>query len=108
MPATVPYHRTEHGPTDRLTPIYYMEPVCGVDSLPTEYVDITDFIDIKRKMLEQHESQVRWLKDHDGMDFVDMVVTMAKFRGYQCDTGYVEGFTRCSSYHKLSTRRLLP
>lgn len=65
-------------------------------------------MDTKMKMMDCHESQVKWLKDHDNMDFLDMARTMSRFRGYQCDTGYAEGFTYCSTYHKLSTRRLLP
>lgn len=108
MAATVLHHHTKHEFYGRLTPLYFMEPLCGVNSLPVEYVDITDFIEIKIKMMECHESQVRWLKDHDSMDFLDMARTMAKFRGYQCDTGYAEGFSYCSAYHKLSTKRVLP
>jgi Uncharacterized proteins, LmbE homologs len=108
MAATVTHHHTRHECFGRLTPLYYMEPICGVNSLPVEYVDITDFIDTKMNMMNCHESQVKWLKDHDNMDFLDMARTMARFRGYQCDTGYVEGFTYCSTYHKLSTKRLLP
>ncbi len=108
MAATVARHQTKHEFYGKLTPLYYMEPVCGVNSLPVEYVDITDFMDTKMKMMDCHESQVKWLKDHDNMDFLDMARTMSRFRGYQCDTGCAEGFTYCSTYHKLSTRRLLP
>lgn len=108
MAATVPHHHTKYDFYPKLTPIYYMEPVCGVNSVPTEYVDITEFIDIKLQMLAKHESQHKWLKDHDDMDFLDMVRTMSRFRGYQCDTGYAEGFTYCAAYHKLMTKRLLP
>jgi Uncharacterized proteins, LmbE homologs len=108
MAATVTHHHTKNEFYPRLTPIYYMEPACGVNSLPTEYVDITDFIETKIKMMACHESQIKWMLDHDNMDFLDLGRTMAKFRGYQCDTGYAEGFTYCATYHKLATRRLLP
>jgi LmbE family N-acetylglucosaminyl deacetylase len=108
MAATVPHHKTEHGHFGKLTPLYYMEPTAGVNSLPEEYVDITDFIDIKLEMLGKHKSQHKWLLEHDGMDVIDLARTLAKLRGYQCDTGYAEGFTSCKQYHKISTRRLLP
>jgi len=108
MAATVPHHVTKYDFYPKLTPIYYMEPVCGVNSLPTEYVDISGFLDTKLKMMACHESQIKWLLDHDNMDFLDLAKTMAKFRGYQCDTGYAEGFTYCAAYHKLTTVRLLP
>lgn len=108
MAASVPHYYTEHEFYPRIVPIYYMEPACGVNSLPSEYVDITGYIDIKLNMLGKHESQLKWLRDHDNMDVLDLAKTMSKFRGYQCDTGYAEGFNYCKAYHKLSTKRLLP
>lgn len=108
MAASVSHHHTKHDYYPKITPIYYMEPACGVNSFPTEFVDITDFIDIKLQMISKHESQYIWLKDHDNMDFVDMAKTLSKLRGYQCDTGFAEGFTNCAVYHKLCTKRLLP
>lgn len=108
MAATVPHHKTEYGHYGKLTPLYYMEPAVGVNSCPEEYVDITEFIEIKIEMLGKHVSQHKWLWDHDGMDMLDLSRTMSRLRGYQCDTGHAEGFTHCRQYHKLSTRRLLP
>lgn len=108
MAATVSHHHTQHAFYSKITPIYYMEPACGVNSNPIEFVDISDVIDIKLNMVAKHESQIKWLLDHDNMDFIDMVKTMSKFRGYQCDTNYVEGFSYCQTYHKLITRRMLP
>ena len=108
MAATAPHHKTEYGHFNRLTPLYYMEPVAGVHSLPEEYVDISGFIDLKLDMLGKHESQHQWLKEHDNMDVLDLARTLARLRGYQCDVKYAEGFTHCKQYHKLSTRRLLP
>jgi N-acetylglucosamine malate deacetylase 1 len=108
MAATVPHHKTGNPYYPRLTPIYYMEPVSGIGSLPEEYVDISEFIEIKLDMLKKHVSQHQWLRDHDGMDVVDLCRTMARFRGYQCGVAYAEGFTSRREYHKLATRRLLP
>jgi len=59
-------------------------------------------------MLGKHESQHKWLREHDRMDVLDLARTLSKLRGYQCDTGYAEGFVSCRQYHKLTTRRLLP
>ena len=42
--------------------------------MPTEYVDITDEIDLKLEMLECHESQLKWMREHDNIDFADMVI----------------------------------
>lgn len=108
MAATVPHHRTEHPNVEKMTPLFYMEPTAGVNSFPEEFVDITDFIGVKLEMLAKHVSQHKWLREHDGMDVLDLARTLSRLRGYQCDTGHAEGFTYCRQYHKLTTRRLLP
>ena len=75
---------------------------------PTEYVDVTDHIDKKLQMLEWHESQVVWMRDHDGIDFPDMVKTCSRYRGYQCGAQYAEAFSQCMVYPKPTVRRMLP
>lgn len=89
-------------------PIYYMDTLAGVNFQPTEYVDITDEIDLKIRMLECHESQLVWMRDHDGIDFADMVRTCSRYRGYQCGAAYAEGFRMQASYLKGTAKRLLP
>ena len=74
----------------------------------TEYVDISDEIDLKLKMLECHESQIVWMREHDGIDFPDLVRTCSRYRGYQCGAEYAEGFRQCQVYLKGTTKRLLP
>lgn len=106
--ATLPNYepKTEH--PARLVPIFYMDTLAGVDFVPTEFVDITDEIDLKIEMLECHKSQLVWMKEHDGIDFADMVRTCSKYRGYQCGVKYAEGFRKCNVYLKNTTKRLLP
>lgn len=43
-------------------------------------------------MLNCQESQVGWIRDHDGIDFPDMIKTCSRYGGYQCDAAYAEGF----------------
>ena len=59
-------------------------------------------------MLECHESQLKWMRDHDHIDFADFVRTCAKFRGLQCGAAYAEAFTQCSVWPKMTYKRLLP
>lgn len=92
----------------KLVPIFYMDTLAGVNFNPTIFVDVTETIDLKLKMLNCHESQVVWMKDHDGIDFLDMVKTCSKYRGYQCGVDFAEGFTSCQVYLKGTTKRLLP
>lgn len=101
-------YSSENGAPAKLVPIYYMDTLAGVNFNPTEYVDISDVIDLKIQMLECHKSQLVWMREHDGIDFADMVKTCSKYRGYQCGAEYAEGFRQCQAYLKGTTKRLLP
>lgn len=106
--ATVPHYEATEKNAAKLVPIYYMDPPAGVNVIPTEYVDISDEIELKLQMLECHESQIKWMREHDGIDFADMVRVSSRYRGYQCGAEYAEGFTHCNVYLKNTTKRLLP
>lgn len=106
--ATLPNYHTNVPGAANMVPIYYMDTLAGVNFNPTEFVDVTDFIEQKLQMLECHESQVVWMRDHDGIDFPDMVRTCSRYRGYQCGANYAEGFRQCQVYLKGTTKRLLP
>ena len=96
------------GDPAKVVPIYYMDTLAGVNFVPDEFVDISEEIDLKIKMLECHASQLVWMRDHDGIDFADMVKTCSRYRGYQCGAAYAEGFRQCRAYLKGTTQRLLP
>ncbi|PWM47047.1 MAG: hypothetical protein DBX47_01310 [Clostridiales bacterium] len=104
--ATVPHYGT--GKAAKVVPLYYMDNLAGHGFNPTEYVDITDTFDLKLEMLECHESQLKWMRDHDNIDFADFVRTCAKYRGLQCGVQYAEAFTQAFVYPKVQPRRLLP
>lgn len=106
--ASVPQYKTKVDKVAKVTPIFYMDNLGGVNFIPTEYVDVTEEIDLKLEMLECHESQLKWMRDHDNIDFADMVKTCAKYRGYQCNAEYAEGFSQCLAYPKIQTKRMLP
>lgn len=106
--ASVPHYATGVQGTAPVTPIYYMDTLAGVNFMPTEYVDITDTLETKLDMLECHESQMKWMRDHDGIDFAEFVKTCARFRGLQSGVMYAEAFTQCYAWPKVTTKRLLP
>lgn len=106
--ASVPHYETKEKQASKVVPIYYMETLNGVDFNPTHYVDITEEMDTKVKMLECHESQYVWLKEHVGVDVGEEAKIIAAFRGLQCGKKYAEAFTQCMVANKLSTERLLP
>lgn len=106
--ASVPHYETSEVRASKVTPIYYMDNLGGLDFIPTDYVDISDEIDLKLEMLESHESQLKWMREHDHIDFADFVKTCAKYRGFQCNSAYAEGFKQCLVYPKILPMRLLP
>jgi hypothetical protein len=69
---------------------------------------VTTTIETKVAMLEAHESQLTWLRDHDGIDIVEQMRAVTRFRGLQCRVQYAEGFRPCLTWLRLTTRRLLP
>jgi LmbE family N-acetylglucosaminyl deacetylase len=106
--ATLPLFETARPHPARVTPIYFMDTVMGLGFQPTEYVDVTATIETKAQMLAAHESQLTWLRDHDGVDVVEQMRTTARFRGQQCGVAYAEGFAPCLTWLRGTTRRLLP
>lgn len=91
-----------------VTPIYYMDHLAGLNFVPTEFVDITDEIDLKIEMLECHESQLKWMRDHDNIDFAEFCRTCARFRGFQSNSEYAEAFRQELVWPKVVAKRLLP
>jgi LmbE family N-acetylglucosaminyl deacetylase len=91
-----------------IVPLYYMDTLAGVNFLPTEYVDISSTIEEKLQALDCHQSQIRWMMEHDKIDFLEFVRTCSRFRGLQCGSLYAEGFRQCMTWPRLTTKRLLP
>ena len=106
--ASVPHYQTPAPGVASITPMYYMDTLAGINFLPVEYVDISTTIETKLKALDCHESQVKWMRDHDGIDFLEFTRTTSRFRGLQSNVPYAEGFRPCLSWPRLTTRRLLP
>jgi len=92
----------------RRPPLYYMDTVAGIGFVPQEYVDISAEMHLKVAMLSEHRSQLAYMKERDGLDFLDCMRTAARYRGYQCGVEYAEGFVPERVYPSLGPRRLLP
>lgn len=106
--AEPPFHMGACEFTRAFPPIYYMDTLAGVGFQPECYVDITGEIDIKISALDAHQSQTKWMLEHDKIDFCDMVRTCSKYRGYQCGAAYAEGFIACKSYPRMPLANMLP
>ena len=106
--ASVPHYETEEKKSAKVTPIFYMDNLAGLGFQPTEFVDISEEIDLKLQMLECHISQLKWMRDHDNIDFAEFVKTCARYRGLQCNSMYAEAFSQCLVYPKILPKRFLP
>ena len=106
--ATIPNYKTKYPYTPVVPAIFYMESE-GVSSFhPTEFVDISDTIELKTEALKCHESQYGWLSAHTGNDAFGASHAKNQFRGKQCGTEYAECFARCMLSQRVNTYRMLP
>lgn len=106
--ATLPNFASEEPLAPRITPVFYMESAAAIGFVPSDYVDISDVIEQKRRMLACHESQVVWMKEYRNVDLVADMEAIARFRGLQCGVAYAEGFRRLLTARRVTPERLLP
>ena len=66
------YHALPYGLRDPL----------GKPVLPGQYVDITDAMDLNRRMLSAHVSQARWLEESQGVSYLDALDDFARTVGW--------------------------
>ncbi len=106
---------TEEPPNEFIPSIWYFESAQGFGFQPTDYVDITDVYETKKRMLGCMESQKQWMADNyasldgDTERFFDSMRIFAEFRGMQAGCRYAEGFLRAmDAYRGHMTERVLP
>ncbi len=106
--AAVAHVKTTQPATNRQVTLYFMDNLGGINFEPTELVDITEVIEIKKKALSCHASQTSIFHEMLDVDLIDMVDTVGKFRGYQAGCKYAEGFVKVEAWYRGLTSRLLP
>ena len=105
---TVPHIETEHEATHGVAALLYMDTIGGTNFLPQEYVDISATLERKVEALLKHQSQVKWMKDHDNIEVADFVRKLAATRGLECSVPAAEGFRVAPLWPRLKPERLLP
>ena len=92
------YRAGSAAPLDAIPHLYYMMPDEGLDRdgnpvHPDFVVDVERFMHMKKAMLEAHESQRLWLKQHHGMDnYIDTMYEWTRSVGSSAGIKYGEGF----------------
>lgn len=103
------HYETEYPALNGVPTVYFMDTMLGVHFSPSEYVDISDVIEIKLRMLRAHASQLAFLKQYFCLDPLEQVSVVARFRGMQAGVRHAEAFRPCLDYgHGTRTRRWLP
>jgi LmbE family N-acetylglucosaminyl deacetylase len=107
--------KTLNAPYDRIPKIFYWETVYGMGFVPTDYVDITDYFETKKKMLACHASQKQWMADNyketlggEDADFFESILITSQYRGMQSGVKYAEAFIRAKDAFRMTTERILP
>ena len=106
--ATLPNYKSRYETHEPIVPIYYLDTMAGIGFEPSDYVDITDYIEIKKKMLLCHESQQKWIKGHHSAEAVSLLEKVAKFRGVQCGIEYAEAFKKLNVWGRIGMGNFLP
>lgn len=90
--STVPYVETGHPICAVVPQIYYFEVDYNVDSEATEYVDVSEVYETKRRMLACHKSQFDWVRENHGVDLGARMEKRDVHYGGICGVAYAERF----------------
>lgn len=105
----IPQYYTTTPGIGKIPVVYFWESLGGLGGFePLEYVDVSDVWDTKVEMLLCHQSQAKWLAEHDGIDYVEFMAANARFRGLQCGVQYAEAFVPMMRWPRVRPARLLP
>jgi LmbE family N-acetylglucosaminyl deacetylase len=80
--------------------LYFMDPLGGVDREnrpidPDFYVDVDRWLETKRRMLSEHQSQRKWLLQQHGIDdYVEEMERWSRQQGRRAGAAAAEGFRR--------------
>jgi LmbE family N-acetylglucosaminyl deacetylase len=100
--------KTKYPSISKQALIYYFDTLGAVNFLPTEYVDISETVDIKKRMIRCHTSQGEWMKTATGFDMEDVIEHVARVRGFAAGVPYAEGFRRLEAWFRGTVKRVLP
>jgi len=82
--------------------VFHCETMFGIEFQPDLWVDISDLMDVKLRSLEEHKSQVEWLREHHGIDIIDDARVCSRFRGLQVGVKYAEVFQQVKKHMQIA------
>ncbi|MHA1304979.1 MAG: PIG-L deacetylase family protein [Candidatus Heimdallarchaeaceae archaeon] len=103
-----PNIKTKYPYVEKAPIIYFMDSPAGIGFEPEEYVDISDNVETKRKMIKCHESQEMWVKYHCGSSLLEEAEVVSRFRGLQINVAHAEAYIRLKGFGRGIAGTLLP
>ena len=82
-------------PLPRDPDLVFMDTEGGVAFEPHIWIDVSEVIDVRRRMLGAHASQATFLH---GQELADVAERLARFRGLQRGCAYAEAFRGCAMW----------
>jgi N-acetylglucosamine malate deacetylase 1 len=89
-------------------PIFYMDTLAGLGFEPTDWVDVSEWMETKRAMLSAHASQLGYMSSTFGVDLLEQTTVTGRFRGIQGGVTYAEAFQASRTWLRNPTERMLP
>lgn len=102
------HHNADLPPIQKKPQVFFFSTGGSIEWHPRAYVDVTDVMETKKKMLYCHESQYMWMKEFDIGDFCDHMEGICRMMGVQAGYEYAEGFTALDFPGYRGDYRLLP
>lgn len=99
--------KTEEPPIDKAPSVFFWDIPAGLHFDPQVWVDISEYMELKMEALACHKSQIAWMEEFID-DFMDSMRVQSRFRGYQYDCKYAEGFVAHQISGFIADYRLLP
>ncbi len=108
IPVSVRLVKTQFDFLENIPHMFYMDSIGGFSFEPEYYVDISNTMELKTKMLQCHKSQNDWLMELYNDTPTNMMKTQCKFRGMIPGFKYAEGFKQVLTYPLVGSYKLLP
>ena len=102
------HHNADLPPINKNPQVLFFTAGGNIENTPRAYVDISDVMETKKKMLYCHESQYRWMQQFVEGDFCDSMVSISRMLGIQAGCMYAEGFVAFNFPGYRGDYRLLP
>ena len=101
-------HPADLPPIEKAPSVFFWDIPAGMGFQPEVYVDISDEIEQKVEAIRCHASQNAWMNTFMEDDFSDYCRSLSRYRGFQAQCNYAEGFVGHRVYAFPADPRLLP